>query len=654
MVDHAEVSDANLQRVREVVTAITGLTPPTLGDDVPFTQLGMDSLTLTQVAGGLTRSLGLRVTLRQLMTSATSVRAVGALLPAAAAPARSGAADRRDASSDATNGSVPPYASSARDASSLGAESAALAPDLRRLFEQQLAIMSAQLDAIAAAPRTSSAIVREADATSAPSVPAPSPTPTPSPTLTPAPTRSPAPRWNGPLVLTPHQRKHLDLLIADYTAKTPTSKQLVDRWRATHADPRTASGFHPLWKEMTYPLVVDRSKGAMLWDVDDNAYVDLLNGFGPGLLGHSHPAITDAIAQQLSRGFEVGPLSPLAGEAAELVCRLTGMERATFVCTGSEAVQAAIRAARTHTSRDTLVTFTTDYHGNFDEVLVRASPSGDRLQSVPSAPGIPLRATADVVVLEYGTEASLEIIRRLGDRVAGVLVEPVQSRRPHWQPREFLHALRDLTREIGAVLIFDEVVTGFRLALGGAQAFYGVEADLATYGKVLGGGMPVGVVAGRRPFMDVFDGGPWQFGDASGPEAGVTFFAGTFVRHPLVLASVVATLRLLEAEGPALQQRLNQRADGFVATVQRDLADLGMSHQITNCGSLSYIRSTAGHPFETLLFHALRLEGVHVLDGFPSYLTIAHDDDTLATVRAALQRAAGRLLDGALVPASVS
>ena len=157
--------------------------------------------------------------------------------------------------------------------------------------------------------------------------------------------------------------------------------------------------------------------------------------------------------------------------------------------------------------------------------------------------------------MEYGADETLDLIKKHASEIAAVLVEPVQSRRPEFQPREFLHELRRITRETGIVLVFDEVVTGFRCAPGGAQAYFGVEADLATYGKVIGGGMPIGVVAGRSSLMDIFDGGFWQYGDESFPEAGVTFFAGTFVRHPLAIAAAHAALKYLIQEGPALQQR---------------------------------------------------------------------------------------------------
>jgi glutamate-1-semialdehyde aminotransferase len=208
---------------------------------------------------------------------------------------------------------------------------------------------------------------------------------------------------------------------------------------------------------------------------------------------------------------------------------MVGMERVAFCNTGSEAVTAAIRVARTVSGRDTIAVFAGAYHGIFDEVLVR--PAGGR--SMPIAPGIPLDMYHNVVVLEYGSPAALEYLHEHGADLAAVLVEPVQSRRPELQPREFLHEVRRLTEASDTALVFDEVVTGFRTHPGGAQAIFGVRADLATYGKVIGGGLPIGLVAGRREYMDALDGGGWEYGDDSMPEVGVTFFAGTFVRHPL-------------------------------------------------------------------------------------------------------------------------
>jgi amino acid adenylation domain-containing protein len=440
---------------------------------------------------------------------------------------------------------------------------------------------------------------------------------------------------------TRRQRRFIADLIERTTRRTARSKEHVQHFRGVHADPRTVSGFTKLWKEMVYPIVVDRSAGSTLWDIDGNEYIDLLNGFGPDLFGHSPPFIVNAVAAQLRSGYEVGPQSPLAGEVAQLICEMTGMERASFVCTGSEAVQAALRAARTVTGRDLVVLFARDYHGNFDEVLVRPHVGS----ATPSAPGIPASAVGNVLVLDYGTDAALATIRERAHEVAAVLVEPVQSRRPEWQPRDFLHEVRRITHDAGAALIFDEVITGFRLQPGGAQAFYGVAADLATYGKVIGGGMPFGVVAGRGAFMDAFDGGIWQFGDDSAPEAGRTFFAGTFVRHPLALAAAKAALAHLRDAGPTLQSELNAKTDRLVAELNTVCVRSGVPMQVVNGGSVMFFRVLDGSKAASLLFYLLREKGIYILEGFPSYLSTAHSEADLRRIADTFRISVGEMFD---------
>ncbi len=196
--------------------------------------------------------------------------------------------------------------------------------------------------------------------------------------------------------------------------------------------------------------------------------------------------------------------------------------------------------------------FSGDYHGSFDEVLVKAVGNH---RSMPVAPGIPRESVANMLVLEYGAPESLEIIRQRAEEIAAVLVEPVQSRHPELQPVEFLRELRRITEQSGSALIFDEVVTGFRTHPGGMQAIFGIRADLATYGKVVAGGLPIGVLAGSSTYMDALDGGQWQFGDDSFPEVGVTFYAGTFMRHPLAMAAVKASLEHLKSAGPSCSRR---------------------------------------------------------------------------------------------------
>ena len=456
--------------------------------------------------------------------------------------------------------------------------------------------------------------------------------------------------------LTPAQRGHIDALVARYTAKTAKSKALTAQYRSVHADPRTASGFNRLWKEIVYQIVTVKSKGSRLIDIDGNEYIDILNGFGPGFLGHAPEQVVTALHTQLDAGFEVGPQSLAAMEAAALFCEVTGNARASFVCTGSEAVYAAMRLARTCTGRDKIVMFARDYHGNFDEVLVRGLDGKDGPRSLPMAPGIPRDSVKNVVVLPYGSPQALEYIRKNASTLAAVIVEPVQSRRPEFRPAEFIREVRRITENAGALFIFDEVVTGFRFGPRGAQGYYGVDADLVTYGKVVGGGMPVGVVSGKARFMDTFDGGQWQYGDDSFPEAPVTFFAGTFVRHPLAMAALKAMLTFFKTQPDFFWKSVNAKGDRLAGTVDRWFADNDMPFQMPNCGSLMYLRIGEDQKYGGLLGAGLRDRGVFMLEGFPSYMTAAHDDADIDHVIAAVKdtalemRAAGLLVGRDAVP----
>ena len=205
--------------------------------------------------------------------------------------------------------------------------------------------------------------------------------------------------------LTEQQQKHLDVLIERVTQRTAKSKSFTQEHRKVLADPRVVSGFRPQWKEMVYSIVTDRSKGSRIWDIDGNEYIDLVNGFGPIMLGHRPDFVEKAIEAQLHEGFETGPQTPLAGEVAKMFCEMTGNERMAFCNTGSEAVLAALRVSRTVTGRNKVVMFTGDYHGMFDEVLVKGfkNKAGEP-QSVPIAPGIPRQSVSNMIVLDYGTE----------------------------------------------------------------------------------------------------------------------------------------------------------------------------------------------------------------------------------------------------------
>ncbi|HEY7164837.1 MAG TPA: aminotransferase class III-fold pyridoxal phosphate-dependent enzyme, partial [Candidatus Binatia bacterium] len=388
---------------------------------------------------------------------------------------------------------------------------------------------------------------------------------------------------------------------------------------------------------MIYPIVSARSAGSKLWDIDGNQYIDMMMGFGPALFGHSPDFLIRALEDQLKSGIEIGPQSPIVGEVARMVCEFTGMERATFCNTGSEAVLAALRIARTVTGRSKIAVFAGSYHGIFDEVLVRPIPTGDEYKPATAAPGIPPHAVQDVVVLRYGDPDSLKIVEKYSEDLAAVLVEPVQSRHPDLQPKEFLHMLRQLTAKTGIALIFDEVITGFRLGSGGAQAWFGVQADLATYGKALAGGLPIGAVAGKARFMDALDGGAWSYGDNSVPEIGVTYFAGTFVRHPLAIAAASAVLQHLKKAGTELYNSLNDKASRLAKELNRHFEETGAPVHIQQCGSLFCVTFTEEDRFSSLLFFYLREKGIHIWENRPTFISTAHTDEDLAFVARAMK-----------------
>ena len=422
--------------------------------------------------------------------------------------------------------------------------------------------------------------------------------------------------------LTEAQQVYLDETIRDNCAMMPNSKAYAQQHRKYMADPRTVSGFRPNMKEMTHPIVVERSKGTQLWDIDGNQYTDFTCGFGSNLLGHSHEVTVAAITEQVQKDYAIGPQSPLAGEVAKLFCELTGNERMAFSNTGSEAVLGCTRLARNATGRDLIVMFNGDYHGILDEVIARGSK---KLKSFPAATGIPAAHVGNTLILEYGTDESLQIIRERMDEIAGILVEPVQSRMPELQPGEFLRELRKMTEKEPTALIFDEVITGLRIGFGGAQEHFGVKADLASYGKVVGGGMPIGVVAGKAEYMDGLDGGFWQYGDDSRPEAGMTYFAGTFVRHPLTLAASRAILLHLKEGGQPMYDRLNELSEYLADELNKVFEQLDAPLSLGHFGSLFKIQFAQELVYSEVFFAGLRRRGMHIWDHRPCLLTLAHN-----------------------------
>lgn len=411
-----------------------------------------------------------------------------------------------------------------------------------------------------------------------------------------------------------------------YTSFTPKSKENIQRYRKVYANNRNVAGFRPVMKEMVYQIVADTGQGSKLRDIDGNHIIDLTMGFGVNLLGHNPSFINEALTEELRRGMPLGPMGRLAGTVAEQISHLTGVERVAFYNSGTEANMVAVRIARASTGKKKIVTFAGSYHGTYDGLLGLTSIGEDgSLTTIPLAPGIMDSVVSDLVMLNYNQEASLEYIRNHANDIAGVLVETVQSRRPDVQPKEFLQKLREITEDNGIALIFDEIITGFRIDPGGAQAYFGIKADIVTYGKVIGGGMPIGVVSGKSAFMDCIDGGMWSFGDTSVPpcEQKRTFVAGTFSHHPLAMAAAHATLTYITDNKDTLYDRLNKKTNDFVHRVNTYFENQHVPIKVVNFGSL--FRFVFRGDFEIFFFGLLE-KGVYVWEGRNCFFSTEHSD----------------------------
>lgn len=453
-------------------------------------------------------------------------------------------------------------------------------------------------------------------------------------------------------------QQYLSDFIQRYNQKTAKSKQQAQTYRHVLADVRGSAGFQAAIKEIVYPIVGKYASGARMWDIDGNEYVDLMMGFGVNLFGYNPEFIKEALTERLEQGIHIGPQSDLAGEVAELFSELTGMERVTFSNTGTEAVITALRLARAATGRNKIAMFSGSYHGHSDASLVKVQIQDQITQIVPKFPGVSPSVVADALVLKYGDSASLEVIKQHQTELAAVIVEPVQNSRPDIQPKEFLHQLRKLTQEAGIVLIFDEMLTGFRIHPGGAQAWFDVQADIATYGKIVGGGMPIGVIAGKAEYMDRIDGGMWNFGDTSSPQVKQTFFAGTYCKHPLSMAAARAVLKYLKTQGASLQEQLNQRTSQFIQQLNSYFQEDGVPIKLSNFGSIFNVvpfgnpsnsgNSSASANIDVIYYHLIH-KGVFLRSG-GGLLSTAHTDDDLNFIIQVVKESVQDLRNGGLLP----
>lgn len=323
-----------------------------------------------------------------------------------------------------------------------------------------------------------------------------------------------------------------------------------------------------------YPFYTDRAKGPYLWDADGNRFIDYCLAYGPMILGHCHPAIMKAVSDQLQKGWLFGTPSELEVRLAE---RITGlypsMEMLRFVSTGTEATMAALRVARGATGRDKIIKIEGGFHGAHDSVLIKAG-SGATTFGVPDSLGVPADTTKNTLQVPYNDLGALEkVLKSFPGEIACLIMEPVLGNIGPVLPQEgYLQAVRDLTHEHDVQLIFDEVITGFRLSLGGAQKYYGVTPDLTTLGKIIGGGFPIGIFGGKRSLLEQV-----------APSGGI-YQAGTFNGSPVSLAAGMATLDVLEKERAL--ERLNVVGDSLRKALQEMVEDLRLDYSVVGIASM--------------------------------------------------------------------
>jgi glutamate-1-semialdehyde 2,1-aminomutase len=381
------------------------------------------------------------------------------------------------------------------------------------------------------------------------------------------------------------------------------------------------------------PFFVERADGAYLYDADGNRYIDYVGSWGPMIAGHNHPAVLEAVISTARNGLSFGTPNPLEVTMAETITRLIpSCEMVRMVNSGTEATLSAIRLARGATGRNRIVKFEGCYHGHGDSFLVKAG-SGMLTLGVPTSPGVPAGLSELTATLSYNDfEGATRLFDEIGGEVAAVIIEPVVGNANCIPPRPgYLQHLRALCTQHGALLIFDEVMTGFRVALGGAQAVYGITPDLSTFGKIIGGGMPVGAYGGRADLMRQIA--------PSGP----IYQAGTLSGNPVAMAAGLAMLDLIQQ--PGFYETLDARTATLCAGFEDAAREADVPFSTNRVGSMfglfftaekveTYAQATAGDTAAfNRFFHAMRERGVYLAPSAfeAGFLSMAHDDAVIAT-----------------------
>lgn len=395
------------------------------------------------------------------------------------------------------------------------------------------------------------------------------------------------------------------------------------------------------------PFYVESAKGCRVIDVDGNEYIDVTMGFGPHVLGHAPEVVLDALRAQLSSGLHYGLAHAKQEELARLLTEASPCaDTVAFYNSGTEATMAAIRGARAVTGKSKIAVFDGSYHGSHDLVLTETDPQSPRAcpRVLPRGAGIPPGTFDQVVYLPFREDAAYDLIRENRNDLAAVLLEPIETTNPRLDVGDFLRGLRDVCTETGALMILDEVVTGFRLAYGGAQEYFGVVPDMACYGKAMGGGMPIGAVGGRRELMETF---AFVVDPEARPPRCLT--GGTFSGNPMSMVAGTAAVRHLR-DHPEIYRHFERQGTRLAAEVNEFCRSQGFAAQMLHAHSMFYLRfqdteirnardiDESRHELEKIYYMYLLKNGVVVPGVHISFLSAAHTADDVTTIIEAMKQ----------------
>ncbi len=323
------------------------------------------------------------------------------------------------------------------------------------------------------------------------------------------------------------------------------------------------------------PLFIDHAKGSEIFDIDGNKYIDFVSSWGPMILGHARPEITEAIVKATEKGTSYGAPTELESQMAELIIEMVpSVELVRMVNSGTEATMSAIRLARAYTHRDYILKFEGNYHGHADSFLIKAG-SGAMTLGEPNSPGVPKDIAEKTLIAKYNDQQSVkQVFEQMGDKIAAIIVEPVAANMGVVLPEDnFLEFLRQITSTHNSLLIFDEVITGFRISTGGAQKYYNVIPDITTLGKIIGGGLPVGAYGGKQEIMEQVS------------PKGSVYQAGTLSGNPLAMAAGYAGLKILN-ENPSIYEEMKTKAEKLAQGIRRNIVEIGIKASVNQVESL--------------------------------------------------------------------